>query len=743
MMRKKIKISGMNCSACARLIEFDLAKTHGIAKVNINYASEHGLVDYNEKVISKDDIVNKIKKLGYFATDDFSDNNQAEKIAERKQFMRLIISLFLSLPLAFFMLVNMFGWLPMFRPYFAIVSLLLATPIQFIIGAKFYKSFWSALKIGTFNMDSLIAIGTTTAFAYSLLSYFIYFLNYQSFLINQSAPELYFETSAFLITFVLLGKYLEKISKNKMTNSIKKLVQLQAKNAHVKKDGQIFDLPIEQIKINDIVVVRPGEIIPVDGVVLFGQAIINEAMLTGESLPKEKNINDKVFAGTSNGLSAFEFKVTKVGQETVLAQIIKLVDEAQSSKAPIQQLADKIASWFVPAIIISALVTFIVWYFILSSSITFALMAFMSVIVIACPCALGLATPTALIAGIGWAADRGLLIKGGEPLQIASRIKAIVFDKTGTITSGAPEVSEIINFSQHNEQELLNIVYSIESLSEHPLAAAVVAYAKKRQALQQSVSDFKSLTGFGVQAKVAGQLFYLGGQKLITEKINASQVDWKKINELANNGKTIIILADRTNILLAITIVDTVKHGASSTIESLKKMGMDIYMLTGDNYSNARIIADQIGIKQVIADILPSDKLSEVKKIQKNGSLAFVGDGINDAPALAQSDLSIVMSSGSDIAIETGSIIIMNNDLNSVIKIIQIAKKTMNKIKQNLFFALIYNVVGIPLAAGVFITYGLSLRPEIAGLAMILSSLSVVINSLSIKRFVANNYLLK
>ncbi len=594
----------------------------------------------------------------------------------------------------------------------------------------------------TFNMDSLIAIGTSTAFFYSLSQFVIYVAKTGSAigLNGEKIPEIYFETAAFLITFVILGKWLEAKTKGSASDAIKKLMGLKAKTARVSKNGVVADVPIDQVVAGDIIVVRPGEKIPVDGMVVKGQSAVDESMITGESIPVEKNPGNTVIGATINKHGSFEFTATKVGSETTLAQIIRIVEEAQGSKAPIQAFADRISAYFVPIVIVLAIATFLVWYFALGASLAFSLMAFTAVIVIACPCALGLATPTAIMVGTGLGAQHGILIKGGEPLEIACKVKAIVFDKTGTLTKGEPEVTDVVSIDITDEEEIVSIAASLEKLSEHPLAEAIVKYAKEESISLGEIDGFRAVPGHGVQGIQNGIAYYFGNRRLMTDVAGLS-VDTiakieSKIRKLEENGKTVMILASSQEILGLVAVADTIKETTVEAVRALQNRHIKVFMITGDNRRTADAISRLAGIKNVLAEVLPEDKAEKIKKMQKSGiKVAMVGDGINDAPALAQADLGIAMGSGTDVAMETGGIVIIKNDLRDVLTAINLSRETMSKIKQNMFFALFYNVLGIPIAARVFAGIGLVLKPELAGLAMALSSVSVVSNSLFLKRF--------
>lgn len=742
-----LALFGMHCASCARVIERQLQKVPGVKRASVNFAAEKAIVGYDHEATRSDDLLAAVKNAGYRAEVIGSEQAASAEKAKRAQaikglWSKFSFSLALSLPMLYFMLLDFFKWLPgadVLPPYFGIVSLVLATPIQFVIGRGFYRGMWSGLRMKTFNMDSLIAIGTSTAYFYSLA----YYLNHVAAtgsligLNGAKVPELYFETAAFLITFVILGKWLEARAKNKTSDAIKKLMGLQAKTARVVRDGQTFDIPIDQVVQGDVILVRPGEKIPVDGRITKGSSALDESMITGESLPVEKQAGDTVVGATINKTGSFEFEATRVGSETTLAQIIRLIEEAQGSKAPIQAFADRISMWFVPAVIGLALLTFAVWFFFLGAGLAYSLMAFTAVIVIACPCALGLATPTALMVGTGKAAEYGILIKGGEPLEMACKIRAIVFDKTGTLTNGKPEVTDVISMGTTDEDGVLAVAASLERASEHPLAEAIYKYAEEEGIGLSEASNFAAIPGHGVQGDIAGTTYYFGNRKLITEVVGLPMERLnRKLERLEIQGKTAMILATKQEVVGAVAVADTVKATSKEAVDELKKRGIEVWMITGDNQRTAQAIASQLGITNVLAEVLPEDKAANVKRIQESGKkVAMAGDGINDAPALAQADLGIAMGSGTDIAMETGGIVIIKNDLRDVVKAIDLSKATVSKIKQNMFFALFYNVAGIPIAARVFVLLGLVLKPELAGLAMALSSISVVANSLLLRAY--------
>ncbi len=737
-----LSISGMHCASCSALITRKLKKTPGVEDASVNLASAKAKITYNPHEVHEQDLVNAVKAAGYSAEVRDPHSHHGVELDQKRQEeemdgyrRKFLLGLLLSLPMVGFMVLAFFPHTSLHEgliPYMGIVSLILATPVQFWLGAGFFRGFWSSARMLSFSMDSLIAIGTLTAYLYSVYNLLVHVVT-EGTIIGE-VHDLYFEVAAFLITFVLLGKWLEARAKGKTSAAIQKLMSLQAKTARVLRNGQTVDVPIEEVLVGDIVVVRPGEKIPVDGTVLKGLTSVDEAMLTGESIPVEKKEGDRVFGATMNGNGSIEFKAEKVGSETALARIIHFVEDAQGSKAPIQDFADWVSSWFVPAVIIIAIVTLIGWL-LAGASVTFSLLAAVSVLVIACPCALGLATPTAIMVATGKGAEHGILIRGGEPLEAANKIGAIVFDKTGTLTKGKPEVTDIIAF-KGTEDDVLRLAASLEQGSEHPLAESIVQHAKAKTVALSASEKFQAIPGLGIEGTLQGTVYFLGNRKLMErENIPLGNIE-SKMQELEDAGKTAMLLADAHTVLGIIAVADTVKETSKEAVEQLRSMGIDVYMITGDNKRTAQAIARTVGITHILAEVLPEQKAHEVKKLQETGKkVAMVGDGINDSPALAQADLGIAMGGGTDIAMETGGIVLVRNDLRDVVTAIRLSRATVSKVKQNLFFALFYNVIGIPIAARLFMDFGIVLRPELAGLAMAFSSVTVVTNSLLLKGF--------
>lgn len=717
-----LTVKGMHCASCAVIVEKALKKTGGVTNANVNFSTEKATVEFEPDVVKEEKFVEITKGLGYTAevfTGKDTDREAKLRGEEIKQLrFKLILSILFSLPA---LIISMF-LMEVAIPYKDFILWGLATPVQFYIGAQFYRGAWGALKNKTSNMDTLIAMGTSAAYFYSVYAVLFDPVGHQ-----------YFEASAVLITLVILGKYLESVAKGKTSEAIKKLMGLSPKTAMVIRNNKEIKIPIDDVKVGDIVVVRPGEKIPVDGIIVEGLSSVDESMITGESIPVEKGKGDNVISSTINKHGSFKFKATKVGANTTLSRIIKLIEDAQGSKAPIQRFADVVSSYFVPVVILIAVLSFLVWYFVLGVEFSFGLIVAVSVLVIACPCALGLATPTAIMVGTGKGAQNGILIKGGEALETAHKLKYIIFDKTGTITKGKPEVIDIVPNSL-SEKKFLQIVASIEKNSEHPLAEAIVEKAKKSRTVFKKVKNFKAIPGHGVIANLAGKTYSFGNEKLMNNvEVNISEAK-DMIRDLEEQGKTVMILSEGKKLLGLIAVADTIKETSSEAVKQLQDLGIKVYMITGDNKRTAKAIAEQSGIKDVFAEVLPEDKAKYVKKLQAEGKVAMVGDGINDAPALAQADIGIAMGSGTDVAMETGNIVLMRDNLLDVPKAIKLSRFTMSKIRQNMFWALFYNSVGIPIAAGLLYPFtGWLLNPMIAGGAMAMSSVSVVTNSLLLK----------
>jgi Cu+-exporting ATPase len=723
--KESIKISGMSCAACSARIEKVLNKVEGIEQAAVNLASEKATIKYDSSKLKLSDVIKVVDNLGYKAelADEVSkdkEKEQREKEIKRLR-LELIISVVLSAPLLFamiLMLVNMD--IPIFHnPYF---QLMIATPIQFIIGFRFYRNAYYALRAKSANMDVLIAMGTSAAYFFSI--YNAFFAPHDEGMMK----ELYFEAAAVIITLILLGKYLEAVAKGKTSDAIKKLMGLQAKTARVIRDGEELDILIEDVEVGEIIVVRPGEKVPVDGKILEGNSSLDESMLTGESLPVEKKAGDFVIGATINKFGTFKFEATKIGKDTALSQIIKMVEDAQGSKAPIQKIADQVSAVFVPAVIGIAVVTFLIWYLTVCN-FTDAIISAVSILVIACPCALGLATPTAIMVGTGKGAENGILIKGGEHLEMTYKLNAIVLDKTGTITKGQPDVTDVMPIGDLGKDDILRMAAMTEKNSEHPLGVAIYERGKKEFGTVPDSEQFEAIPGRGVKAVVDEREIYIGTRKLMQEVDIGIASAEAAVEKLENEGKTAMLMAVGGRLEAILAVADTLKESSKDAIEELKHMGIEVYMITGDNRRTAAAIARQVGIKNVLAEVLPENKAEEVERLRKQGKkVAMVGDGINDAPALATADIGMAIGTGTDVAIEAADITLMRGDLKMIPAAIRLSRKTMRKIKQNLFWAFIYNIIGIPFAA-----LGL-LNPMIAGGAMAFSSVSVVTNSLSLKR---------
>ncbi|MFK4468576.1 heavy metal translocating P-type ATPase [Bacillus sp. RC252] len=728
--KAEFTVSGMTCAACANRVEKRLNKLEGVNKATVNFALESATVDFNPDEINVNEMKSAITKLGYKleVKSDEQDSSTDHRLKEiERQKKKFIFSFILSFPLLWAMVSHFSFTSFIYLPDMLMnswVQLALATPVQFIIGGQFYIGAYKALRNKSANMDVLVALGTSAAYFYSV------YLSIRSIGSSEHMTDLYFETSAVLITLIILGKLFEAKAKGRSSEAIKKLMGLQAKTATVVRDGTVIKILIEEVVAGDIVYVKPGEKIPVDGEIVEGKSAIDESMLTGESIPVDKTIGDVVIGSTINKNGFLKVKATKVGRDTALAQIIKVVEEAQGSKAPIQRVADQISGIFVPVVVVIAIITFAVWMlFVTPGDFGGALEKMIAVLVIACPCALGLATPTSIMAGSGRSAEYGILFKGGEHLEATHRLDTIILDKTGTVTNGKPVLTDIIVADGFEEKEILKLVGAAEKNSEHPLAEAIVEGIKEKKIVIPSSETFEAIPGFGIESVVEGKQLLIGTRRLMKKfDIDIEEVS-KSMEALEREGKTAMLIAINKEYAGIVAVADTVKDTSKAAIARLKKMGLDVVMITGDNTQTAQAIAKQVGIDHVIAEVLPEGKAEEVKKLQAQGKkVAMVGDGINDAPALATADIGMAIGTGTDVAMEAADITLIRGDLNSIADAIFMSKMTIRNIKQNLFWALAYNGLGIPIAALGF------LAPWVAGAAMAFSSVSVVLNALRLQR---------
>ncbi|WP_066382714.1 heavy metal translocating P-type ATPase [Anabaena sp. CA = ATCC 33047] len=751
-----LKLRGMSCAGCAKNIEDAILAVPGVEECNVNFGAEQATIEYDSTRTDLQTIQNAVSAAGYSAyplqPENLMTGEDDAEIRLRQQESRdlrlkVIVGGIISMVLVIGSIPMMTGlhlpWMPVWL-HNAWVQLLLTTPVQFWCGKSFFVNGWKAFKRHTATMDTLIALGTSAAYFYSLFATL-----FPGFFVSQGLmPDVYYETAAVVITLILLGRWFEHRAKGQTSEAIRKLIGLQAKTARLIRNGQEVDVPIAQVQIGDVVLVRPGEKIPVDGEVINGTSTVDEAMVTGESLPVKKQPGDEVIGATMNKTGSFQFRATRVGKDTVLAQIVQLVQQAQGSKAPIQRLADQVTGFFVPAVIAIAILTFIIWFDFMGN-VTLALITTVGVLIIACPCALGLATPTSVMVGTGKGAENGILIKGAESLELAHKIQTIVLDKTGTITQGQPTVTDFITVNgtaNSNEIKLLQLAATVERNSEHPLAEAVVKYAQSQEVELAEVRDFAAVAGSGVQGIVSDALVQIGTQRWMEElSINtqALQQDKERLEYL---GKTAVWLAVDGEIQALMGIADAIKPTSPQAVKALQKLGLEVIMLTGDNRRTAESIAREVGIERVLAEVRPEQKAEVVKSLQlekqgrvssgKSRIVAMVGDGINDAPALAQADVGIAIGTGTDVAIAASDITLISGDLQGIVTAIQLSRATMRNIRQNLFFAFIYNVAGIPVAAGVlFPLFGWLLNPIIAGAAMAFSSVSVVTNALRLRKF--------
>ena len=747
----ELKIDGISCQACVAKIERKLSRTEGVEKALVNISNNMADIEYDEKEIKASEIMKIIEKLGYTPKrrEDLKDKEEAIRAEKmlKSELTKSKIAIVLSLILMYISMSHMFG-LPVPHIIYPVDHIFNYVAIQFIIavtvmiiGKRFYKVGFRQLFMLSPNMDSLVAVGTSSAFIYSL------YISYKIFADNNIhlMHSLYYESAAMIIAFVMLGKYLETLSKGKASAAIKKLVNFQAKKANIIRNGEIVEIDINEVSKGDIVFIKPGEKIPVDGTIIEGHSTIDEAMITGESIPVEKLENDKVYSGSINKDGALKVVVNATEGETLISKIAKLVEDAQMTKAPIARLADKVSLIFVPTVIFIAIFAALLWWFLIKYNVVsvsqnhfeFVLTIFISILIIACPCSLGLATPTAIMVGTGKGAELGILIKSGEALEKLNEIDTIVFDKTGTLTEGTPKVIDIVSIDNVlSKDEILKIAASMEVNSEHPLGKAVYDEAKEKNVELYDVKKFLSISGRGVIGEVEEKKYLLGNKKLLIDN-GISNLHEEEIHKYELEGKTTILLADQEKLIAFITLADVVRNESIKLIEKLKKENIKTYMLTGDNERTAKVIAKKLGIDDVIAEVSPEDKYKKVKDLQEQGrKVVMVGDGVNDSPALAQADVGMAIGSGTDIAIESADIVLMSKDIETILTAIRLSKATIKNIKENLFWAFFYNSCGIPIAGGLLYLFtGHLLNPMLAGLAMGLSSVSVVTNALRLKRF--------
>lgn len=744
LITNQFDVEGMSCASCSSTIEKVVGKLDGVKEVSVNLATEEMSVSYNPDVLTKSAIIQSVEAAGYKAIDKQISTEEKMTKEENKEkhievmWNRFVSSAIFTIPLLYLSMGHMIGLPlpsvinPVHSPQlFALIQFILTIPV-IAIGWPFFTVGFKSLVKRHPNMDSLVALGTSAATIYSLYGTIQVFMGDTSFAMN-----LYYESAATILTLITLGKYFEAVSKGKTSEAIKTLINLAPKTASVIRNEVEQTIPVEEVVLDDIVMVRPGEKIPVDGVIISGNSSVDESMITGESIPVEKKSGDNVVSASINKTGSFKFKATKVGKDTTLSQIIKLVEEAQGSKAPIAQLADKVSGVFVPIVIGLAIISGLLWYFLGQESWVFALTITISVLVIACPCALGLATPTAIMVGTGKGAENGILIKSGEALEIAHKLDTIVFDKTGTITQGKPIVTDVLVFNQLSQEELLILAASAETHSEHPLGVAIVEKAKEQHLEFIKIDDFSAVPGKGIKVSVNNQIYYIGNKRLMLAQSISLDEKHDIVHELATQGKTPMYVANEQHIIGIIAVADPIKESSIKAVSTLKHLGKQVVMLTGDNELTAHAIAKQVGIDTVISEVLPEDKAQQVENLQKKGKqVGMVGDGINDAPALAQADIGLAIGNGTDVAIESADIVLMNEDLKTVVTAIELSDATMRNIKENLFWAFGYNILGIPVAMGIlYIFGGPLLNPMIAGAAMSFSSVSVLLNALRLKRF--------
>lgn len=744
--QKEYIIEGMSCASCAMTIENAVSKIPGVDKASVNLATEIMTVEANDSV-TPEDIAKVVDGVGYSARprgksveEELEEKNEKKEAHLREMKRNLTISAIFTVPLLFIAMADMVGipmpafLSPMQSPVsYALIQLALVLPIVWI-GRRFFVDGFKALSKGHPNMDSLVALGTSAAFLYSLYGTYHVLEGHAHFAMN-----LYYESAGVILTLITLGKYFEDVSKGKTSMAIQTLVGLAPKMATVLRDGQEVEVPVEEVQVGDLIRVKPGEKVPVDGVVTEGNSTVDESMLTGESIPVSKSVGDEVIGASLNKTGSFILKATKIGKDTALSQIIQLVEQAQGSKAPIAKLADKVSGVFVPIVIVLALVSGLAWYFLGQESWVFALTITISVLVIACPCALGLATPTAIMVGTGKGAENGILLKSGEALEEANHVNMVVFDKTGTITNGTPVVTDVVTADNTDADALIRLAASLEVASEHPLGEAIVAKAKEQGAAFDEVTNFEAIPGFGIKGHVGETLVFLGNEKWMRENGLANVEMNDKANHFAEQGKTPLYIGYNDAVQGLIVVADTVKESSARAIQTLHEMGIQVAMMTGDHERTAQAIAAEVGIDRVFSEVLPQDKANYVSKLQEEGYIvAMVGDGINDAPALAQAQVGIAIGTGTDVAIESADAVLMKSDLMDVPAMLKLSRATIRNIKENLFWAFAYNIIGIPFAMGVLHLFGGPLlNPMIAGAAMSFSSVSVVLNALRLKRWKA------
>ena len=744
--QKEYIIEGMSCASCAMTIENAVSKIPGVDKASVNLATEIMTVEANDSV-TPEDIAKVVDGVGYSARprgksveEELEEKNEKKEAHLREMKRNLTISAIFTVPLLFIAMADMVGipmpafLSPMQSPVsYALIQLALSLPIVWI-GRRFFVDGFKALSKGHPNMDSLVALGTSAAFLYSLYGTYHVLEGHAHFAMN-----LYYESAGVILTLITLGKYFEAVSKGKTSMAIQTLVGLAPKMATVLRDGQEVEVPVEEVQVGDLIRVKPGEKVPVDGVVTEGNSTVDESMLTGESIPVSKAVGDEVIGASLNKTGSFILKATKIGKDTALSQIIHLVEQAQGSKAPIAKLADKVSGVFVPIVIGLALVSGLAWYFLGQESWVFALTITISVLVIACPCALGLATPTAIMVGTGKGAENGILLKSGEALEEANHVNMVVFDKTGTITNGTPVVTDVVTADSTDADALIRLAASLEVASEHPLGEAIVAKAKEQGATFDEVTNFEAIPGFGIKGHVGETLVFLGNEKWMRENGLANVEMNDKANHFAEQGKTPLYIGYNDAVQGLIVVADTVKESSARAIQTLHEMGIQVAMMTGDHERTAQAIATEVGIDRVFSEVLPQDKANYVSKLQEEGYIvAMVGDGINDAPALAQAQVGIAIGTGTDVAIESADAVLMKSDLMDVPAMLKLSRATIRNIKENLFWAFAYNIIGIPFAMGVLHLFGGPLlNPMIAGAAMSFSSVSVVLNALRLKRWKA------